>query len=176
MSDPLSRAGQAPGSFGLKGSAGLQIKPPKKYGLQKPVRAPAAAAVFRPVEDELDEAQETVGMAAMRQSRAAQSAAAAAQKAAMAKDASVYDYDGVYDEMSRAKERQRSALGPAGGVGGAAKAPERARYISSIMEAHKEREIQNDKIFERKMVKEAEEEVCTSNPVAPFTNTNKPSV
>eukprot|EP00962_Isochrysis_galbana_P041804 scaffold15422_cov107-Isochrysis_galbana.AAC.9 len=47
------------------------------------------------VEDELDDAQETVGMAAMRQSRAAVAAAAAAQKAAVAEDASVYDYDGA---------------------------------------------------------------------------------
>ena len=33
-----------------------------------------------------------------------------------------------------------------------------ARYITSIMEAHKAREIENDKLFERKMVKEAEAE------------------
>ena len=33
--------------------------------------------------------------------------AAATHRAAEAEDASVFDYDGVYDEMSRAKERQR---------------------------------------------------------------------
>jgi len=49
MSNPLSRAGQAPGSFGLKGSAGLQLKAPKKYGLQKPVKTPGAATVFAAV-------------------------------------------------------------------------------------------------------------------------------
>lgn len=70
MSNPLSRAGQAPGSFGLKGSAGLQLKAPKKYGLQKPVKTPGAATVFaavrRPLhqgEGQADSASARVGAA-----------------------------------------------------------------------------------------------------------------
>ncbi len=162
MAGNLSRAGLQPGAFGLKGSAGLQLKAPaKKYGLQKPLKRFGGCTVFASADDDLDDEQESVGMAAMRQSKQAAAAAAAVQRAAVAEDASVFDYDGVYEEMARAKERQREALGP-GAAGMASSASEHKRlgprYISSIMEAHKEREIENDKIFERKMVKEAEEE------------------
>ena len=53
------------------------------------------------------------------------------------------------------------ALRAGAGAGAAADAPkerQKARYIGAIMEAHKEREIENDKLFERKMQKEAEAE------------------
>lgn len=49
---PLSRAGQSPGSLGLTGSAGLQLKAPKKYGLHKPVqRAAGGPTVFAAVRE-----------------------------------------------------------------------------------------------------------------------------
>ena len=151
----LSRAGKAPGSLGLSGTAGLQLKAPaKKYGLQK---ARPTASAFGRLEDDGEE-DESVGQAAMRVGEGLRARAAATHRAAEAEDASVFDYDGVYDEMSRAKERQREALAASRGMGGDGAARPGARYISSIMEAHKAREIENDKAFERKMVKEAEEE------------------
>ena len=46
----LSRAGKAPGSLGLSGTAGLQLKAPaKKYGLQK---ARPTASAFGRLEDD----------------------------------------------------------------------------------------------------------------------------
>ena len=56
----MDRSGRAPGSFGLTGTAGLQLKAPaKKFGLQKPKQAaarPAASSVFgaAAMEDTLD--------------------------------------------------------------------------------------------------------------------------
>ena len=59
----LSRAGKAPGSLGLSGTAGLQLKAPaKKYGLQK---ARPTASAFGRLEDD-GEVDESVGQAAMR--------------------------------------------------------------------------------------------------------------
>ena len=61
---PLSRAGAKPGSLGLTGSAGLQLKPPgaaggkKTFGLtlSKPKRPAAAPSAFaNALEDDLDD-------------------------------------------------------------------------------------------------------------------------
>ena len=88
----------------------------------------------------------------MRQSKSARAAAAAEHQAAISQDASVFDYDGAYDAM---QEQRKEARELTTGKSGQQKS---AKYISTIMEAHKERQIENDKIFERKLVKEAEAE------------------
>ena len=162
---PVGRSGQQPGAFGLTGSAGLQLKPKtglagKKYGLQKPAKKPN---VFGAAAEQEETVNEELG-----RMHAKARAAAAAADAAAEEEAGVYDYDGVYDEMQeeRALQRQARLRGAQGasagaGAGAAADAPkerQKARYIGAIMEAHKEREIENDKLFERKMQKEAEAE------------------
>ena len=63
----------------------------------------------------------------------------------------MYDYDGVFDSMQAEKQQQRAAAQPVA-------AQRKTRYIGAIMETHKEREIENDKVFERKLAKEAAEE------------------
>ena len=154
MSNPMDRSGRAPNAFGLTGAAGLQLKKPaKKFGLQKPKQAarPTSGSVFgdAAVEDTLDVSEE---LERMRQSKSARAAAAAEHQAAISQDASVFDYDGAYDAM---QEQRKEARELTTGKSGQQKS---AKYIGTIMEAHKERQIENDKIFERKLVKEAEAE------------------
>ena len=45
-------------------------------------------------------------------------------------------------------------------VVGRPKEEKKSRYIGSIMEAHKGREIENEKLYERKMQREAEVSAC----------------
>ena len=172
---PLSRAGLQPGSMGLTGSAGLQMKPkapaggagstslqfkPKKLGLQKPAaKAPSAFGGGADDDDDLeDDASERARVSRELQrggggsslfGRTASDAAAAALEA----DASVFDYDASYDQM----QQERSSLRQSSSARG--KEEEKSsRYITSILAAHKVREMENEKLFERKLVKEAEAE------------------
>ena len=154
MSNPMDRSGRAPNALGLTGTAGLQLKKPaKKFGLQKPKQAarPTSGSVFgdAAVEDSLDVSEE---LERMRQSKAARAAAEAEHQAAISQDASIFDYDGAYDAMQEQRKQARELT-----VGKSAQ-QKSAKYIGTIMEAHKERQIENDKIFERKLVKEAEAE------------------
>ena len=155
---PLSRAGAAPGSLGLTGTAGLQFKP-KKFGLQKPKPLAAAgfgaaagsASIFGEVADD-DPVSVREELRRLAESKQKKAAAHAAQAAVLAQDPSIYDYDGAYDSITNERESAREAKKGKAGV------EKKSRYIGSIMEAHKEREIENDKIFERRLVKEAEAE------------------
>ena len=154
MSNPMDRSGRAPNALGLTGTAGLQLKKPaKKFGLQKPKQAarPTSGSVFgdAAVEDSLDVSEE---LERMRQSKSARAAAEAEHQAAISQDASIFDYDGAYDAMQEQRKQARELT-----VGKSAQ-QKSAKYIGTIMEAHKERQIENDKIFERKLVKEAEAE------------------
>ena len=159
MSGNLSRAGRAPDSLGLTGNAGLQIKAPKKFGLQKPSRLarPAAGSAFGGGADDGDDddgvtASQRVGRELARGgggSALGRAQIAAQQAAALEQDASVYDYDGVYDSMQAERSAMRLASAQP-------KAEKKSRYIGGIMEAHKVRQIEDEKVFERKLVKEAE--------------------
>ena len=154
MSAPLSRAGKEPGKLGLTGNAGLQIKPAaKKFGLLKPgvKKAAAAGNIFgNAVEEAEDDADVNAELRRLQASKQARAAAEAAKAAAMQQDSQVFDYDGVYDTMQAQKEQHRQAVGRPKET--------KARYIDGILAAHKVREIENEKLFERKMVKEAEAE------------------
>lgn len=162
MPPALSRAGKQPEKLGLTGTAGLQLKPPKKFGLQRPAKAlarPAAASAFGGgSDDDLDDESASkrvgrdLGLNRPGGSTLDRLAVKAQQAAAIAQDADVYDYDGVYDTM----QAERSAVRTAAAAAPAAE--KKARYIGSIMEAHKVREIEDEKLYERKLVKEAEAE------------------
>lgn len=147
MATPVeSKAGLLPGSMGLKGVAGLQLKG-KKFGLHRPRKLEAAATGFKV--DDVEDLSVASEIKRLSSSKQAIAAADAAQKAVLSQDASAYDYDGVYDTMKEEKQKARAVAQP----------KERStRYIGAIMEAHKGREIENEKVFERKMHKEAEEE------------------
>ncbi|KAL1495289.1 hypothetical protein AB1Y20_017149 [Prymnesium parvum] len=137
-------------AYGLSGPAGLQIKPKAKLPRPKP------SCGF------VEEAEEEEGAKAvvrrMMQGHEGKRAVEMQRQKALAEDESIYDYDGVYDEMQeRGGEAQRTKINHRVVVG-RPKEEKKARYIGSIMEAHKVREIENEKLFERKMVREAEAE------------------
>ena len=89
--------------------------------------------------------------APMQQSSRSLAAARIATQAALAQDASIFDYDAAHDGIQRARDRHRGgfATGGSGTTTG-------SRYIGSIMEAHKVREIENDKLYEKRLHKEAQ--------------------
>jgi len=155
MSRPiLSRAGAKPESLGLTGAAGLQMKP-KKLGVPQRARPPpsAFAADDSDDDDQSDRAQVSKELKRASGGSSLQRAAVeAVQAAALEQDASVFDYDGVFDSMQQERSAVRQAAKPK------AQEEKKARYIDSIMQAHKKREMENEKAFERKMVKEAEQE------------------
>ena len=95
--------------------------------------------------------------------------------AALAQDASVFDYDGVYDSMKAAAQaRRRSAQSTphplrdarcahararaAQGPSAVERAREQSRYIGQLLVKAQEREREADVIFERRTVKEREKE------------------
>ncbi|KAJ1444237.1 coiled-coil domain-containing protein 55-domain containing protein [Pelagophyceae sp. CCMP2097] len=79
-------------------------------------------------------------------------------KQALADDSSIYDYDGVYDAMVEKRTAEmcaRVGLKASGEVVDGRKAP---RYIHKLQEACKVREIEFDRVYERQLLKEQEEE------------------
>ena len=175
----LSRAGTKPNSLGLQGAAGLQRKPagsaptpisslslPKKKpgGLAKPM---APAAGFGGDDDSGDDLDDDaaerkrmlqrggMGGGGFAGSAASRAAIEQAKREALEQDASAFDYDGVYDSM----QQERSALRLSSASAGKPKKEEKkAHYIGAIMAAHEVRKVENDKLYERKMHKEAEAE------------------
>ena len=116
----MNRSGLKPGAMGLMGSAGLQLKGAKKYGLQRPKKLTPAAGFG---DGEVEEVSVATEIERLSSSRQAQAAAEAARQAALAQDASVYDYDGMYDEMQAERSKQREVNKPK---------ERKARYISSM--------------------------------------------
>jgi coiled-coil domain-containing protein 55 len=105
----MNRSGLKPGAMGLMGSAGLQVKGPKKFGLQRPKKLAPAAGFGDGEVEEVDVASEIERMSSSKQAKAA---AEAARQAALAEDPSVYDYDGTYDSMQAERARQRELAQP----------------------------------------------------------------
>lgn len=100
--------------MGMTGPAGLQLKPKPKFGLQRPVKPPSSS-VFggRDDEDDVEGEKERANLELRRMMGGQQGrqAVQAAQKAALEQDASVYDYDGVYDQMKEEKAATRVVVG-----------------------------------------------------------------
>ncbi|KAL3932150.1 MAG: hypothetical protein SGBAC_010987 [Bacillariaceae sp.] len=71
-----------------------------------------------------------------------------AQVAASAVDASVYDYDGVYDSFKPAAKKETSK----------GKEQRKSKYIGDLLQAAKKRERQRDAVHERKVAMEQAEE------------------
>jgi coiled-coil domain-containing protein 55 len=159
----------------------FQKKPAKKYGLilsKNKKAAPIAAPLdfFKQAAKEADadrgKAGVNRGLVASASSDRAKRQAEQAQAAALAQDASVYDYDGVYDSIQEERkqalenhslvqstERQRkvsryrfSTLPPLPCL------RQESKYIASMLEKSKIREREQDRIFEKRLLKEREEE------------------
>lgn len=132
-------------TFGLASKGGLQTgQKGKKYGLVAAPRSlPAGTSVFGAAALEEETAEEQL----RRDAIAKQSRADVQQlhAAALTEDPTAFDYDGVFDAM----QQQRAD------VSNAAKARDnKPRYIGSIIEAAKLRTIENDRVYERKLLKE----------------------
>ena len=72
-----------------------------------------------------------------------------AQQRALAEDPTVYDYDGAYDQMRAAPAEAEAAK---------AAAPRPSRYIAQLKATAREREIEQDLVFEKRLAKEREAE------------------
>ncbi|CAN0001665.1 unnamed protein product [Ascophyllum nodosum] len=150
--------------FGLIGSAS-SLK--KEGGKAKPIgskppprRRPAGAtAVFDVDSDEDREPQEDPrGVAAVNKRLSAISAKQERQakkdfEDALQADPSVFDYDGVYDGMKNSQESKVAAA-----TVSREKEKRQPKYIGNLLKQAKVRALESDRIFERKLQKEREEQ------------------
>ena len=60
--------------------------------------------------------------------------------AALAEDASIFDYDGVFEDMQAKKEKPKAAE----------PAARKSRYIESLMDKAKDRQREQDIVYERR--------------------------
>mmetsp|Transcript_18291 Transcript_18291/g.73124 ORF Transcript_18291/g.73124 Transcript_18291/m.73124 type:complete len:356 (+) Transcript_18291:52-1119(+) len=131
----------------------------KRFGLVKPQGGGATRGTAKPTAFALDNDGEAAShrdaVAAAHESarRKAEARAARQSKDALAQDASIYDYDGVYDSMADAK---RAAQAQRVGAKGAETASRQARYIPKLQDAAKIRELEFDRAYERQLLKEQE--------------------
>ncbi|CAM9515116.1 unnamed protein product [Chrysoparadoxa australica] len=123
-------------------------------GAAKPVPRKVAPGVFGDDSDSDNDGGEDREV----MNRRLQEAAAARDRAnkvlqtqALAENPDIYDYDGMYDEMHGKKEQEKEE---------AAKkdAKKQPRYISQLLQKAKMREVEQDKVYDRKLAKEREEE------------------
>ncbi|EFJ43409.1 hypothetical protein VOLCADRAFT_96440 [Volvox carteri f. nagariensis] len=136
--------------IGQKGvQYGLQKVVPKKPGLQASAssqRKVAPANVFG--DDDSDE--EDVERQIARQADKKRAAAKVQQvyEEALAEDPSVFDYDGVYDSIQEARVTSKQQD----------KVQRQSKYIASLLEQAQQRKREQDVLYERRMVKERQQE------------------
>ena len=136
----------------------------KRFGLVKPQGRPGGgakpafgAAAFGSAADDDDDAGGGTRAVnrTLQGARAAQEAKARKlHDDALAQDASVFDYDGVYDELSAQKAGRINRSGAQHGGAGSANARPAARYVGQLKQAAAVREIEQDRIYERVQLKE----------------------
>lgn len=132
-------------TFGLSSKPGLQVgMKGKQYGLLRPAR-PLSGSVFGPAALETETTAEQLRRDAL--SRQAREDTMRAHEQALKDDPSVFDYDGVYESMKASAGQAPRA---------AAAADRKPRYITSIVEAARRREVERDRVYERKLVRELE--------------------
>ncbi|KAK9833323.1 hypothetical protein WJX81_006455 [Elliptochloris bilobata] len=125
-----------------------------KYGLQPGTKAKQRGLVPKPLaafaEDDDADAAPCVGKDIARQAAKKRADAKVAQQhaAALAEDASVFDYDGVYDDIQKQRVQPKQAE----------KLARKPRYIEGLLDKAKEREREQDIVYERKLAKEREAE------------------
>jgi coiled-coil domain-containing protein 55 len=146
----------------IKASSVAGAKPAFKPARKAPARGTAVSAFAQndsDSDDAAESAEDPMGRAAVnRRLREAQAARASqldkAQVAAVLADPSVYDYDNVYEEVhADRKEAARAAEAKQA----AEKARRAPRYISNLLDQAKMREVEQDRVYDRKLAKEREE-------------------
>eukprot|EP00873_Tetraselmis_striata_P035740 jgi/Tetstr1/456004/TSEL_042782.t1 len=124
-----------------------------KYGLQKPAKASAAtakkkgaplAAFAQGGSDSEDEDDINVQLRRQQAHKAKQAKWEQQHKEAMEQDASVFDYDGVYDSIQQARVQPKQAE----------KAARKSRYIENLLDKAKERKKEQDILYERQLERE----------------------
>nr|XP_018685615.1 PREDICTED: nuclear speckle splicing regulatory protein 1-like [Musa acuminata subsp. malaccensis]XP_018685616.1 PREDICTED: nuclear speckle splicing regulatory protein 1-like [Musa acuminata subsp. malaccensis] len=122
---------------------GLQLRfpPAQKTSKPAPPRPPPPAFAFGGGDDEDDVEREISRQASKNKSL---QKIEEQHKKAMEEDPSVFDYDGVYDEMkgkiARPKVQDRTER--------------KSKYIETLMEKAKQREREHEIVYERKLLKE----------------------
>ncbi|GLC36802.1 hypothetical protein PLESTB_000781500 [Pleodorina starrii] len=142
---------QPPGIIiGQKGVRyGLQKVEPKKPGLQGTAvsqRKVAPTNVFGNDDSEEEDVERQIA----RQADKKRAAAKVQQmyEVALAEDPSVFDYDGVYDSIQEAREAPKQQD----------KVQRQSKYIASLLEQAQQRKREQDVLYERRMVKERQQE------------------
>ncbi|RRT54428.1 hypothetical protein B296_00035208 [Ensete ventricosum] len=119
----------------------LRVPPAQKTSKPAPPRPPPPAFAFGGGDDEDDIEREISRQASKNKSL---QKIEEQHKKAMEEDPSVFDYDGVYDEMkgqiARPKVQDRTER--------------KSKYIETLMEKAKQREREHEIVYERKLLKE----------------------
>jgi len=126
-----------------------------KYGLQQPAKKPGQApkakpkpqqrlAAFAQDDDSDDEDDVNVQLRRQQAHKAKQAKWEQQHSEALAQDASVFDYDGVYASIQEAREKPKQDE----------KAARQSRYIGNLLEKAKERNKEQDILYERQLERE----------------------
>ncbi|KAK9810734.1 hypothetical protein WJX73_003832 [Symbiochloris irregularis] len=136
----------------------LSKKPGTKYGLIQPKQKQAAAplkpslSVFGDDEEDDSAPVQKSGVAREVAKQAAKkridTKVAAQQAAALAEDPSIFDYDGVYDDLQEQRVQPKQAE----------KLERKSRYIEGLLDKAKERQREQDVVYERRLAKERQAE------------------
>ncbi|GIM15521.1 hypothetical protein Vretimale_18292 [Volvox reticuliferus] len=135
--------------IGQKGvQYGLQVVP-KKACLQAASSAQRKVAPANVFGDD-DSEEENVELQIARQADKKRAAAKVQQmyEEALAEDPSVFDYDGVYDSIQEARVAPKQQD----------KMQRQSKYIASLLEQAQQRKREQDVLYERRMVKERQQE------------------
>jgi len=129
----------------------------KKYGLQmKPGLSskPKAASIFGDDDDDDDGVQEDSlkGLASEKHRLLMARKAEKEMKKVLAEDASIYDYDGALDDIHAKREAEEVNKKKASQVRG------EVRYVHQLLKNTAERKKEDEKLFEKRLVKELKEE------------------
>mmetsp|Transcript_3670 Transcript_3670/g.10973 ORF Transcript_3670/g.10973 Transcript_3670/m.10973 type:complete len:305 (+) Transcript_3670:63-977(+) len=122
-----------------------KTKPQKKYGL---IKTPAESIFGGGAAD--DDEEDDVSASLAREAAAKRQRAEAEEaERLMNEDPSVYDYDGAYDEIQKARQvAQKQKSGE----------KKESRYIASLKARAEERKNERENVMERKIQREQEEE------------------
>jgi hypothetical protein len=128
-----------------------------KYGLHRPNAAAKAKPVASVFGDADEEGQGSVdpskALMSEKHREKMQKRAEKEMAKALAVDASIFDYDGAHDEIVADRERQDKAK-----ASGSAQAKKQVRYVHALLEKTQERKLDDERLFEKRLVRELKEE------------------
>ena len=128
-----------------------------KYGLHRPnaaAKAKPVASIFGDADEE-DPGSVDPSKALMSEKHREkmQKRAEKEMAKALAVDASIFDYDGAHDEIVADRERQDKAK-----ASGSAQTKKQVRYVHALLEKTQERKLDDERLFEKRLVRELKEE------------------